>query len=108
MKADRRREPRIQANAPALVQTLGRSAKTNGRPHLARIVDMSSKGIRLHTETPLIAGSVVQVEVDDTMVLGEVCYCVPGSSSAFNVGVLAKQSLVGLSALAQVKRINQK
>jgi hypothetical protein len=108
MDNQRRGEPRIQLNSLALVQTLGESAETNGRPIEARVVERNSKGFKLHSGTRLNAGSVVRVDVDDAMFLGEVCYCFPDPNQAFDIGVLTEQSLASLSALPLVKRLHQR
>ena len=108
MDNQKRGEPRIQLNSLAFVQTLGESAKTNGRPIEARVVERNSTGFKLHTGTRLNAGSAVRVDVGDAMFLGEVCYCFPDPDQAFDIGVLTEQSLADLSALPPVRRINQR
>src|SRR5688500_15460388 len=96
MHIDRRGEPRQPLDSPAIVQSLGESAKSNGTPFQARVVDINSRGLRLQSGTRLDAGAIVKVEVADQMILGEVCYCFATPDESFSMGIFADQSLRGV------------
>ena len=90
---DRRGAPRNEIMSSAVVHLLGNTAKTNSQPFKATIVDISSKGLRLQSATRLNTGAIVRVEASGTMVLGEVCYCVPEPNDYFSMGIAADHSL---------------
>lgn len=52
----------------------------------ARVVDVSAGGMKLSVLEFLNPGSMVQIRLKDTIILGEVRYCVP-TKDGFHVGV---------------------
>lgn len=70
---------------------------------VGRAVNLSGRGIRVLLPDGLRAGQPVRVDVDDTLLLGEVCYCEPGEKE-FVVGIEIDQALGSLSDLARLNR----
>ena len=94
-----RREPRFNADQSVWITLFG-------EPDLrlpARIKNVSARGIGLELQGPVAIGSALKLELDDSMVLGEVIYCREDEAS-FYVGVVLEQALCGLSELAYALR----
>lgn len=92
----KRREPRVSVDSSARVTVLGENPRTID----GRVVNASGRGLRLLLNSPLPVGAAVQVELGQTMLLGEVCYAVPEVRS-YAVGLELDQMLSGLSELAR-------
>jgi hypothetical protein len=58
--------------------------------------------MRLLVDRALPPGSLVKVEAEDALLLGEVCYSL-ASNPGFEVGVQLQHSLIGLRELAKHK-----
>jgi hypothetical protein len=93
---DRRSEQRLTADQLAQVTLLGASDSR----FLARILDLSGRGMRLLVDRALSPGSLVKVEAEDVLILGEVCYSL-ASNPGFEVGLELQHSLIGLRELAR-------
>lgn len=65
----------------------------------ATLVNLSGRGMRLRLDRPLPADAAVRIEIDDTLMLGEVCYCGPSDDGGFAVGVELEQVLRGVSEI---------
>lgn len=91
---DRRRYPRFSQNDIVRLTLLSE----DGRAADARIVDASAGGVRL--ETPLIikTGSLVKVEWQDTLLLGEVLYTQSAEGSTV-LGIELTRALYGMAEL---------
>ena len=66
-----RREPRFNADQSVWITLFG-------EPDVrlpARIKNVSARGIGLELQGPVAIGSALKLELDDSMVLGEVIYC---------------------------------
>lgn len=70
---DQRSEPRYPVVGPAKVTVLG----NNPTEIHGSIVNLSGKGMRILLEAAVPAGSAVRIDVDGTVLLGEICYCQP-------------------------------
>lgn len=70
---ERRREHRIQTNDPAMLRMLNPLV---GKLMVIRVVDVSKNGAKLHTPIAIPVGGLVQVRVRQSIILGEVRYCV--------------------------------
>ncbi len=69
----------------------------------ARATQFSGRGLRLVLKQPVPVGTVVKVQGDDWLVLGEVCYCRKERSN-FVVGLQLEHSLIGLLELEDLNR----
>jgi hypothetical protein len=69
---ERRKEPRLKANQPVTVSSLGLMKM----PSVAgRTVDVSGSGLRLRLPNPIPCGSPVKIEGEHMVMLGEVSRC---------------------------------
>jgi hypothetical protein len=51
------------------------------------MVEVSRTGVQLHVQTPIPVGSMVTVEVGETVVLGDVRHCHPSPKDYYTVGL---------------------
>ena len=96
---ERRREPRIEAYQTVDLILLGNDHDTIQ----AHATQFSGRGLRLVLKQPVPVGTVVKVQGDDWLVLGEVCYCRKERSN-FVVGLQLEHSLMGLRELEDLNR----
>jgi hypothetical protein len=94
---DRRKEPRLRADEPALMTVLDEP----GRVFAGRIADMSGRGMRLLVEEPVRPGAAVQVDWADALLLGEVCYC-QVAEGGYSIGLNFEQALFDTAELARL------
>jgi hypothetical protein len=85
---DLRCEPRFRADEPVKVTLLGEPETVIS----GRIVNLSGKGMRLMLESPAPLGAAIRVEIDGTILLGEVCYCYP-EGATYAAGLQLEQAL---------------
>jgi len=96
---DQRREPRFRVEAKVKVTVL-----TEPPVELAgRLVNVSGKGARIVVESPVEAGNPVRVEVDGTILLGEVRYC-RRILSKFAIGLELEEAFTVTDQLAALMR----
>jgi hypothetical protein len=94
---ERRSETRFEPDQPVSVVLLnGADAEIP-----ARIVNMSGKGISLAAEQQLPIGSAVKVNLEDSMLLGEVCHCHHNQGS-WIFGVKLDQVITSVSELSRL------
>jgi hypothetical protein len=89
-----RRDPRFEANQSVWITLFG-------DPDIqlpARVKNVSGRGLGLELDGPVAAGSALKLELDDTLILGEVIYC-RRNESAYYIGVEIEQALAGLAEL---------
>jgi hypothetical protein len=94
-----RRDPRFEANQAVWITLFG-------EPDIqlpARIKNVSGRGIGLELDGPVAAGAPLKLELDDTLILGEVIFCRQDKSSYY-VGVEISQKLSGLAELGNIVR----
>ncbi|MCX6630043.1 MAG: PilZ domain-containing protein [Candidatus Solibacter sp.] len=91
-----RREPRFEINQSIWITLFG-------EPDIrlpARIKNVSKRGIGLELQGPVAVGTALKIELDDSLLLGEIIYCRADEGSCY-VGVELEQALCGLGALAK-------
>jgi hypothetical protein len=93
---DLRRAPRFSANQPIVVTVLGEHESR----HAARVRNASGRGLGLELGIPLPTGTALKIELDDSILLGEVMYCRYENSFYF-VGVELEHALLGLAEFAK-------
>ncbi|MCU1234418.1 MAG: type pilus assembly PilZ [Candidatus Solibacter sp.] len=94
---DQRREARIQANQSVAITLFG-------DPDVricARIKNVSGKGIGLVLDAPIAPGTALKMELEDTLLLGEVIYC-RTDETRYYAGVELEHSLCGLGELSRM------
>lgn len=95
---DRRRTPRFAQDEVVRVTPLSEGCDAQD----ARILDASVGGVRLDIPTPLPLRSLVKVEWQDTLLLGEVLYCQSDRGTNI-VGIQLTRALYGM---AELRRLN--
>jgi hypothetical protein len=70
---------------------------------MGHILDVSEHGMALLLPSPVPAGSAIKIECGDTLVLGEVSYCIP-REGAYRAGLVIKHRLAGLAELHRLNR----
>jgi hypothetical protein len=99
---EKRREDRYSANCPVQLTILGVDPKgSNDRTVNGIVQDCSGRGMRIQLAERLHAGSAVRLDMDDQIVLGEVCYC-QQSGDQFAIGLELEQSLTNLHDLTKL------
>ncbi len=96
---DRRREPRVKVDMPAAVTVLGAAPEVM----TARVADVSGSGLLLATPRPIQPDSPLRIEVEDVLLLGEVCRC-QNDGAQWRVAVRVHHSLSGLKELERLNR----
>ena len=96
---ERRSEVRVMLDQAVCVTALRR----NIPPLRGRTVDMSGRGIRILLSVPISQGDTVKIELDDALLLGEVCYCLPQNGDVM-IGVEIDQALRGLTSLQRLHK----
>jgi hypothetical protein len=99
---DRRFAPRFTANQAVQVTLLEGSA--DRMPGV--ITDVSGGGMRIVLDGPLpnalAMDAPVRVDLPDSMVLGEVCYC-QRHGDGFAIGIQMQHSLLNLAELTRLR-----
>lgn len=96
---ERRGEPRFHVQSPARVVVLSEPRAEMD----ARVANVSGAGLRLHTRTRIAPGAALRIDLEDCMLLGEVCYC-RGGGEEYAVGVQLDQAL---GHVREVTRLGQ-
>jgi len=92
---DQRQAQRRQLSQSAIVSVLGAAHQVIQ----GEIRNVSKSGTQLHLDQPLGTGSLLRVEYDNNLLLGEVVYC-QQKQTGWIVGIRIEHTLTGLSALA--------
>ena|SRR5579871_6011763 len=93
---DQRREPRFSADQPVRVTVLGEHPSQ----YSGRIRNASHRGLALEVAAAVEPGTPIKMELEDTIVLGEVVYCNSDPHGCL-LGVQLDQMLCGLTALRE-------
>ena len=93
---DQRETERHQLNQSALITVVG----TPTQALHGEIRNISASGTQIWLDEPLPPASLVRIEYDDSLLLGEVIYC-HEDDSGWLVGLRIEHGLFGLTALAR-------
>ncbi len=96
---DQRQTQRHQVSQSAIVSVLG----TASQVLQGEIRNVSKGGTQLQLDQPLASGSLVKVEYNNSLLLGEVVYC-QQEQAGWVVGLRIEHTLSGLAALAEAMR----
>jgi hypothetical protein len=99
---ERRRDQRISPQQNAIVLVLGEEAGVSAPLH-ARIIDISERGMSFKTMEPLPVGAAVRIDLDDNLLLGEVCHC-SAMEGGYLCGVELEHVLSRVADLARLVR----
>jgi hypothetical protein len=97
MEPDQRKAERQEVHQAAIVSVLG----TTTQVLHGEILNLSEGGIQIWLDQPLGYASLVRIEYDDNLVLGEVVYC-QQEQEGWLVGVSIEHALLGLKAHAHM------
>ena len=92
--SDRRREPRFSTNRPAELVLLSE----NDERLPIQMVEVSGSGVRFIVQRPVTADTAVRIDMEDSILLGEVCYCTPEGEDHI-CGVRLEQGLTHVTDL---------
>lgn len=70
---------------------------------MGKAVDLSGRGMRILLPSRLPPGDPIRMELEDALLLGEICYCRP-EGDGFLAGVQLDQVLSGMAGLALLNR----
>ena len=93
---DLRQTERRDLSHPAVVTVMGMP----GQVLDGQIRNVSEGGTQIRVSEPLPPFTLVRVEYDDNLLLGEVVYCQPDGSGCL-LGLRIEHGLFGLTALAR-------
>jgi hypothetical protein len=91
---ERRHEPRAESNSRVEITILGEHCI--GFP--ARLLNQSGQGLSLSTDQPIPLNAPVRIDLEDSILLGEVCYC-SMEDGRYITGIKLQHLLHGLTDL---------
>jgi hypothetical protein len=94
-RTDQRQAQRHPLSQSAIVSVLGAASQV----FQGEIRNVSKGGTQLHLGQPLATGSLLRIEYDNNLLLGEVVYC-QQERPGWVVGVRIEHALSGLAALS--------
>jgi PilZ domain len=95
LRADQRQSERRELTSWALVTALGTPAQI----HRAQIRNLSEGGTQILLGEPLQPFTLLKIEYEDNLLLGEVIYCRP-EEFGYLAGLRIEHALFGLTALS--------
>ncbi|MBL8296239.1 MAG: PilZ domain-containing protein [Bryobacterales bacterium] len=100
---DLRTENRVPVQRPVKLTVLG----DQPQEFEAYLNNVSGRGLRVVMDAPVALDAAVRVDLDDSIILGEVCYCEP-CGNRWALGLEMEQSLSDLRGLCRlVERLLQ-
>ena len=96
---ERRSGVRVSADQKILLTVMGE----NRREMEGIAIELSGCGMRIRIPEPARTGDAVKIQLQDALLLGEICYCRP-DESGFVAGVEVHEALSGLKDLAKLNR----
>jgi len=95
---ERRAETRIPWNCAVRLTLL-----SNPPEHFeATLVNVSGRGARLKMDRPLECDSAVRIDLENGLLLGEVCYCA-SDGDGFGIGIQLEHSLLNLAEVTRMR-----
>ena len=95
--SDRRREPRFSTDQSAVLVLL-----SEGDLRLpVQVLEISGTGLRLLLNRLVHVDSAVRIDLNDCILLGEVCHCAP-APGGYLCGVQLEQALTNVSDLVRL------
>jgi PilZ domain len=100
---DQRKEPRLAltGNTSATLSIL--NGAEVGIPHAVEVVNLSGRGLRLRAAQAQTPGTLVRIDLNQTLMLAEVCYSEPDGQS-FALGLRLEHSLLQTEGLARLRQ----
>lgn len=100
---DQRSEPRLAPRPEATAKMSILNGYEKSAPVTVRVLNFSGRGLRLRSETNLSAGTLVRLDLNSTMMLGEVCYTEP-DGEGFAIGLRLEHSLLQTEGLVRLRQ----
>ncbi len=94
---DRRSEPRVEINQTAELTILGEP----DRKVTALLKNLSGRGLSVLTDCAIPLGTPVRLDVNDSVMLGEICYCA-STSEGLICGIQLEQALHSVADLTRL------
>jgi len=99
LRSEQRQTERHQLSHPAIVSVVGTPSQVlHGMTR-----NVSESGTQIRLDEPLAPSTLVKIEYEDNLLLGEVIYC-QQEQSGWLAGVQIEHGLFGLTALATAMR----
>lgn len=101
--SDQRKEPRVvlTGNASATLSVLHGSQV--GLPLPVEVVNVSGRGLRLRAKQAHAPGTLVRIDLNQTLMLAEVCYSEPEGAN-FSLGLRLEHSLLQTEGLTRLRQ----
>jgi len=99
---DERRDLRFETNQAVNLTILNSSSREADQQLPARLVNVSGRGISLTTKSVVPLNSAVRLDVNDMVLLGEVCHSREAGPSEFICGVRLEQALTAVGDLSKL------
>ena len=98
---ERRKEFRYPANRRAQVRILSEESSGSDIELPCVLLNMSGQGVSIRLDRAIPASAAVRIDLNDSILLGEVCHCEP-SGDSFDCGVRLDQALTSVTDLARL------
>jgi PilZ domain len=72
-------------------------------PQAVEILNLSGQGMRIKASKPVAAGTLVRIDLNQTLLLGEVCYS-EADGNGFALGLRLEHSLLRTASLEQLRQ----
>ena len=89
--------------AAAFLRALGDAQAAHPGPIPVEIADISGRGLRLRAAIAFAPGTLVRIDWNKTMLLGEVCYSQP-EGQGFALGLRLEHSLLHTESLERLRQ----
>ena len=99
---DQRRDIRFETKQPVRLTILGKHSREQDTHLTAVLVNLSGRGLSFTTESNVPIGSAVRVDVNDNILLGEVCHAKQTGPSSWLCGMNLEHSLHSVHDLRQL------
>lgn len=101
---DQRSEPRLAPPLHTAAQLCVLRGVEKSAPVSARVFNFSGRGMRIGLPEALAAGTLVRLDLEETMILAEVCYSEPDGDGGFAMGLRLEHSLLQTSGLERLRQ----
>lgn len=101
--SDQRKEPRLAltGNTSATLSVLNGSQV--GSPLPVEVMNLSGRGLRLRATQAQVPGTLVRIDLNQTLMLAEVCYSEP-DGRGFALGLRLEHSLLQTEGLERLRQ----
>jgi hypothetical protein len=101
--AEQRSEPRLAPPSNSIATLFVLQGSLKSAPLPVKVVNFSGRGLKLNANQTLAPGTLVRVDLNRTMILGEVCYAEP-AEGGFAIGLRLEHSLTITDSLERLRQ----